>query len=209
VRLSREEGEGMMRNAWLRGSTFGVTALTGLFASSAFAANDGNDPSGLPQLDVHSYPTQIFWLIVAFVVLYAIMSKVALPKIAEVLEERQERIADDIETAERLRSEAAAVQAEYEKALAGARGKAQELFRETADVVAKEHAEAEAEAAKKLNRKTKTAETRIGKQRDEALESLRAVASETAAAATAKLIGVEPSAKAVEKAVEAAAGGAS
>lgn len=198
----------MMRNAWLRGSAFGAAVVTGLSAASALAANDGHDPQGgLPQLDVHSYPTQIFWLIVTFVVLYLIMSKVALPRIAEVLEERQERIADDIETAERLRSEAAAVQAEYEKALAEARGKAQALFRETGEAIAKEHADADAEAAKKMARKTKTAETRIAKQRSEALESLRAVASETAAAATAKLIGVEPSAAAVDKAVEAAAGG--
>ena len=165
--------------AWLRGSALGTAVLAGL----------------------------IFWLAVTFVVLYLIMSKVALPRIAEVLEERQERIADDIETAERLRSEAAAVQAEYEQALADARGKAQELFRETNDALAKEHAEAEAEAAKKVARKTKTAETRIDKQRAEALESLRTVASETAAAATAKLIGIQPSADAVDKAVEAAAGG--
>ena len=197
----------MMRNAWLRGTALGSAVVSGLVATSALAAGDSN--GGLPQLDVHTYPTQIFWLIVSFVVLYVIMSKVALPRIAEVLEERQERIADDIETAERLRSEAATVQAEYEKALADARGKAQELFRETADALAGEHAEAEAEAAKKIGRKTKTAETRIAKQRAEALESLRTVASETAAAATAKLIGVEPSAAAVDKAVEAAAGGGS
>lgn len=194
--------------AWLRGLALGSVALTGLLASPALAATDGGQGGGgLPQLDVDTYPTQIFWLVVTFVVLYLIMSKVALPRIAEVLEERQERIADDIETAERLRSEAAAVQAEYEKALADARGKAQDLFRETAEAISKEQAEAEAEAAKKMARKTKTAETRIAKQRAEALESLRAVASETAAAATAKLIGVEPKADAIEKAVEAAAGG--
>lgn len=199
----------MIRNAWRRGAA-AVTAglLTSpMLVAPALAAPAGQGGGGLPQLDAHTYPTQIFWLVVTFVILYAIMSKVALPRIAEVLEERQERIADDIETAERLRSEAAKVQAEYEKALADARGKAQELFRETGDLLAKEQSEAEAETAKKLARKTKTAETRIDKQRAEALESLRTVASETAAAATAKLIGVQPSAEAVDRAVTAAAGG--
>ena len=167
----------------------------------------GEGGGGLPQLDADTYPTQIFWLVVTFVILYLIMSKVALPRIAEVLEERQERIADDIETAERLRAEAASVQAEYEKALAEARGKAQDLFRETGVLIAKDHTDAETEAAKKLARKTKTAETRIAKQRAEALENLRTVASETAAAATAKLIGIEPSANDVSRAVEAVAGG--
>lgn len=202
----------MKRNTWLRRAALGTAAaggvVGGLLTSPVLAATTGGDGGGgLPQLDANSYPTQIFWLVVTFVVLYVIMAKVALPRIAEVLEERQERIADDIETAERLRSEAAAVQAEYEKALAEARGRAQDLFRETGDVIAKENAAAAAEAAKKVARKTKTAETRIAKQRDEALQNLRTVASETAAAATAKLIGIEPSADAVGKAVEAAAGG--
>lgn len=197
----------MTSKAWLRAAALGTAAFGGLSALPALAATEGG--GGLPQLNAHTYPTQIFWLAVTFVILYLIMSKVALPRIAEVLEERQERIADDIETAERLRSEAAAVQAEYEKALADARSKAQELFRETGDVLAKEHSEAEAETARKLARKTKTAETRIEKQRAEALESLRTVASETAAAATAKLIGVQPSPASVEQAVASvAAGGA-
>src|SRR5690606_11305144 len=99
------------------------------------------------------------------------------------------------------------VQAEYEKALADARGRAQELFRETTDALAREHAAAEAEPAGKLAQKTRTAEARIEKQRAEALASLRTVASETAAAATAKLIGVQPSAEAVDRAVAAVAGG--
>ncbi len=194
--------------AWLRGPALGTTAvIAGLLASPALAATGGEGGGGLPQLDADTYPTQIFWLVVTFVILYLIMSKVALPRIAEVLEERQERIADDIETAERLRAEAASVQAEYEKALAEARGKAQDLFRETGALIAKDHSDAESEAAKKLARKTKTAETRIAKQRAEALENLRTVASETAAAATAKLIGIEPSANDVSRAVEAAAGG--
>jgi F-type H+-transporting ATPase subunit b len=190
----------MMRNAWMRGCGVAAAVLFGLVPTLAVAAGGG----GLPQLDAQTYPTQIFWLIVTFAVLYAILSKVALPRIAEVLEERQERISDDIDTAERLRSEAAAVQADYEKALAEARSKAHDLFRETAETVAKEQAEAEAEAAGKTARKTKTAETRIAKQRDEALQGLSDVASEAAIAATLKLIGVKPSAAAVGKAVEAA-----
>ena len=94
--------------AWLRGPALGTTAaIAGLLASPVLAATGGEGGGGLPQLDADTYPTQIFWLVVTFVILYLIMSKVALPRIAEVLEERQERIADDIETAERLRAEVA------------------------------------------------------------------------------------------------------
>src|SRR3546814_2400774 len=156
----------MIRNAWLRGSVAVTAALLSapMLGPPALAATGGSGIGGLPQLDAYTYPTQIFWLVVTFVILYLIMSKVALPRIAEVLEERQERVADDIETAERLRSEAAVVQSEYEKALAEARGKAQELFGETGDELAREQAAAGAETAKKLAHKTTTAETRIDKR---------------------------------------------
>src|SRR3546814_6905695 len=99
----------MIRNAWLRGSVAVTAALLSspMLVPPALAATGGSGSGGLPQLDADTYPTQIFWLVVTFVILYLIMSKVALPRIAEVLEERQERVADDIETAERLRSEAA------------------------------------------------------------------------------------------------------
>src|SRR3546814_1656625 len=132
----------MIRNAGLRGSgaVTGARLASPMLVPPALAATGGIGSGGLPQLDADTYPTQIFWLVVTFVILYLIMSKVALPRIAEVLEERQERVADDIETAERLRSEAAVVQSEYEKALAEARGKAQELFRETGDELAREQA---------------------------------------------------------------------
>src|SRR3546814_10856843 len=121
----------MIRNAWLRGSVAVTAALLSspMLVPPALAATGGSGSGGLPQLDADTYPTQIFWLVVTFVILYLIMSKVALPRIAEVLEERQERVADDIETAERLRSEAAVVQSEYETAMAEARGKAQEIGR--------------------------------------------------------------------------------
>jgi len=182
-------------------------AVGSIVTSVAFAAGNvefgGKPDGGLPQLDVSTFPTQIFWLIVSFALLYWIMSKMAVPRIAEVLEERQERITDDLETAERLKSEAEKVQADYEKALADARAEAQGQIKAANDELASEQAKAEAEHAKKMTRKTKTAETRIAKQRDEALESLMAVASEAAVEATTKLIGVTPGEDSVKKAVEA------
>lgn len=162
------------------------------------------DEGGLPQLDVATFPTQIFWLIISFAVLYMFMSRVVVPRIAEVLEERQDRIADDIETAERFKAEAEAVKGEYEETLADSRAKAQTLFRETHDAIGKEHAAAEAEAASKVAAKTKEAEANIAAQKDDALESLRAVASDTAAAAMSKLTGITVDDQAVGKAVDAA-----
>ena len=80
----------------------------------------------MPQFETAApfFWSQVFWLIVAFVVLYLLMSKIALPRIAEVLEERQDKIDDDLAKAEKLKNEAEQVLAEYEKAIADARSSA-------------------------------------------------------------------------------------
>lgn len=73
--------------------------------------------SGLPQLDTSTYASQIFWLIVAFVLLYVMMSKVALPKVSEVLEIRESEINTNLNRAEKFQSEIEDVRSSYEKAL--------------------------------------------------------------------------------------------
>ncbi|MDF1792521.1 MAG: F0F1 ATP synthase subunit B' [Thalassobaculaceae bacterium] len=184
----------------------GLAAAAAVAAVPSWAASTDHPGSGggLPQLDATTYPTQIFWLIVSFILLYIVMSKVAIPRIADVLEERQERIEDDIETADRLRGEAETVKAEYEKAVADARSQAHDLVRKAMDEIADSHAKSEAEAAKKTAETTKAAEARIAEQRTQALESLKSVASEAAAEATAKLTGLKVSDAKIGKAVEAA-----
>ena len=197
----------MIANSVTRWSRrIGLAAAMAVAAVPSWAQTDahGGGGGGLPQLDATTYPTQIFWLFVSFILLYVIMSKVAIPRIADVLEERQERIEDDIETADRLRGEAEAVKAEYEKAVADARSEAHALVRKAMDEIAASHATAEAEAAKKTAETTKAAEARIAEQRTEALESLKSVASEAAAEATVKLTGIKVSDAKVGKAVEAA-----
>ena len=67
-------------------------------------AASGDAGPKLPQLDVQTYASQIFWLVVSFIVLYFLVAKVAMPRISEVLEERQERIEDDLDKAETLKT---------------------------------------------------------------------------------------------------------
>ena len=145
----------------------------------------------MPQLDPGSYASQVFWLVVTFVILYVLMWKVALPRVSALLRERQERIDDDLEKAQRLKTEAEAVLASYEQAMAEGRNKAQVALREAADRVAKEAADRQAEATARLDRETEEAERRIEAAKRAALDNVRQVASEAARAAAAKLIGAE------------------
>ncbi len=158
--------------------------------------------AGMPQLDVSTFPSQIVWLLIAFGVLYWLMSTLALPRVGEVLEEREIRIGSDLEKAERHRDEAQEVQASYEKALLEAHGEARRLTAEAVQAWREEEATALAEAAKKDLKRIRTAETKIAKARDAALGSVRDVAQETATAAVAKVLGRELDAARVSEAVD-------
>jgi hypothetical protein len=86
---------------------------------------------GMPQLDFSTFPNQIFWLIVTLVAIYFILDKIALPRIASVLAERQGTLTNDLAAAEDLKRQAVEAEEAYNKALADARAEAQRIAEET------------------------------------------------------------------------------
>ena len=156
----------------------------------------------MPQFDPSTFPTQLIWLAITFVLLVIIMAKAVLPRVAQVLEERQDRIDDDLEKADKLRQEAEAAFAAYEKTLSDSRAKAQAVLRETAQSLAAETAARHRELAERLAEQTRAAEARIDEARKAAIAGLRAVAAEAAGAATAKLIGAQVDQRQIDAAVE-------
>ena len=156
----------------------------------------------MPQFDPTTFSTQIFWLILTFLALYLVLSKVVLPRISNVLEQRQEKIEDDLNRAEKLKAEAEEVLADYRKSLDGARVTAQANLKSAADEMAAVAAERQASFNAELAAKTSEAEARIAKAQEEALANLKGVAVEAASAATVRLIGVELAASEVQAAVD-------
>jgi F-type H+-transporting ATPase subunit b len=157
----------------------------------------------MPQLDFHTFPTQIFWLFVSFVVLYVLMTAVALPRIERIIEGRRRRLDDDLEKASQMKSEAEAVIAAYEKALAEARANAQATVKETTDRIAAESAERQRQAAAALADKTEAAEKRIAEAKTRALAGVRDIAVEVAQAMAHRLTGGVPDAARTAAAVDA------
>jgi F-type H+-transporting ATPase subunit b len=144
----------------------------------------------MPQLDVSTFPSQIFWLIVCFAALYFIMAKLAMPKIEAVVEERRRRIEGNLEKAAQMKEEAEAVIAAYEKALADARHQAQLTMKETSDRLAAIAAERQRQANAVIAERTSAAEQRIAAAKAAAMRDLRDLAVDVARAAAARLIGV-------------------
>jgi F-type H+-transporting ATPase subunit b len=157
----------------------------------------------MPQFWLEDFAPQIVWLAISFLLLYLLMSRVALPRIADVLEQRQERIADDLDRAQALKDQAEKVMAEYEAALADARSRAQAILAEQAAVVAAEAERRHAEVGERLQHEANEAAARIAAAKDQALSEVRGIAAELAAAAAGRLLGAEVAAEEARQAVEA------
>ncbi|MBO9478886.1 F0F1 ATP synthase subunit B' [Shimia sp. R11_0] len=165
-------------------------------------AAEAASASGMPQLDFSSWGNQIFWLLITLVVIYFVLSRIALPRIAAVLAERQGTITNDIAAAEELKAKAVEAEEAYNKALADAKAEAARIVAETkaeiqADLnAATEKADAEI-AAKAAESEKAIAEIRAG-----ALESIKDVANATTAELVSTLGGKAEDAD-VAKAVDA------
>lgn len=158
--------------------------------------------TGLPQLNFETFPSQIFWLIVAFIVLYLLLDRIALPRISTILEERADAITDDLDRAEEFRRKAEVAEEQYQQALRDARAKAQEIAAENRAKIQKEVDAATAKADAKISAKAAESEKRIREIRDSAMKSVEEVARETALAVVEAVLPEAADKAAVDQAVE-------
>jgi F-type H+-transporting ATPase subunit b len=164
-------------------------------------AAEGGHQGAFPPMDATTFPSQIFWLVVFFGLLYLLMSRLALPKMAAVLANRHKTIESDLAKATALKNETETAIQAYEKALADARAKAQGIAAETR---AKMSAEMDAERAgleKKIGAKTAEAESRIATAKAQAMKDVGEVAAETAAEIVSELTGATVSKAEAVKAI--------
>ncbi|MCX5481219.1 F0F1 ATP synthase subunit B [Kaistia geumhonensis] len=157
-----------------------------------------------PPFDTNTFPSQILWFIICFGALYLLMKRVIVPRMASIIDGRAQRIAADIEEAQRLKLQSDTALAGYEKALADARGSAHKIA-QTATDQAKADAEArrhaiEADVAAKLAE----AETRISDIKSRALADVGTIAEDAAGAVVEALTGQQPTRDEVSAAVSAA-----
>src|SRR3954452_1954782 len=95
----------------------------------------------MPQLDVETFPSQLFWLAVTFVVLYILMSWIGLPRLSGAIEARRRRRDEDLARAAQLKSEAEGANAAFQRSMAQPRAQAQRVLKETSNRLAAEAAE--------------------------------------------------------------------
>lgn len=192
-------------NRWLQAGAASALALAG--TALAAEAEGGEAKGGLPQLDTSTWASQIFWLLIAFILLYLLMSRVFLPRLGGVIEQRRQRIADDFDKAAEFKRQADEAEAAYKQALADARARASRIAQETRDQIDDEIRKMQAETDAKLEGEITAAEARIADTSAKAAEAVREAAKETTRSVVMALIDETPSDDAVDAAIAAAQGG--
>jgi F-type H+-transporting ATPase subunit b len=155
----------------------------------------------MPQLDLASYPSQLFWLAITFFALLFIISRVALPKIGSVLQDRQQTIGNDLDGAAKSKDEAESLEKEYHVALAKTRAKASEKISKAHADVNELSAQEHGELDKVLSKQAAEASEKINNSRDVALGEIATVSAVLASEIVEKLSGVKVDAKDAEKTV--------
>jgi F-type H+-transporting ATPase subunit b len=156
---------------------------------------------GFPPFDPQTFASQLFWLALTFIALYVLMSRIALPRVGSILEERRRHIEAALADAQRTKDESAAASAAHEKALAEARERAHTLANAT-----REKAAAAAEARRKsvdaeLRARIAEAEKAIAASRSAAMTRVHDIASDAAAAIVERLTGAAAPRQEVAEAV--------
>ncbi|MEW6767188.1 MAG: F0F1 ATP synthase subunit B' [Pseudomonadota bacterium] len=172
-------------------------------AAAHTEADGGAHARTFPPFEKSTYASQLVSLLIAFVALYLIVSRLALPKVGGTIDARQDAIDTDLSDAQKLKDDSDAALKAYETELANSRAKAQAISTE-----AREKFNAQADAERKtledrLAAKLADAEKTIAATRKSAMSNVNTIASDAASAIVQRLTGVAPDAKAVASAVDA------
>ncbi|RWX77153.1 F0F1 ATP synthase subunit B [Neorhizobium lilium] len=172
------------------------------------AAHGAEHGGTFPPFDATYYPSMLLWLVITFGLFYILIKNVIVPRVGGIIENRQSRIAQDLDEAGRLKAEADAAVATYERELAAARAKSHTIA-ETAREAAKAKAVADRNAIEaELAAKLASAESRIGEIKAQAFAEVGQIAEETASSIVDLLIGGKATNDDIKAAVAAAKTGA-
>lgn len=171
-------------------------------ATKATTEVPGGAKAPFPPFNSETFASQLVWFAIAFVLLYVLMSRVALPRVGAIVESRSGRIADDLASAQKLKDETDAALADYEKKLADARNNAQTIASQKRDELTAEADGRRKTLEAKLHDRLQDAEKTILQTKTAAMSNVRSIATDAASAIVERLIGGKPDQAAITNAVD-------
>jgi len=154
-------------------------------------AHGGAHESAFPPFETSNFAPQLVWLALIFGVLYLLMSRLALPRVATILSKRETTIGSDLDAARELQGKAQAADAQNNATLQAKKDEAQTIGREAQQKIAAEVGALRSAAEKKFAEEIAAAEARIAAEKTEALTHVESIATDAAASIVAKLTGAQ------------------
>jgi F-type H+-transporting ATPase subunit b len=154
-------------------------------------AGEAHHEGAFPPFQTENFAPQIFWLVIIFGLLYVLMSRIALPRVGGIIENRSAKIASDLGAARDMQSKAQAAAAANDENLRRRREEAQAIGREAQNKIAAESARQRALAESQSAEKIRAADERIASAKTRALSNVEQIAVDAAAAIVEKLTGAK------------------
>ena len=148
----------------------------------------------MPQLDTSTFASQLFWLCICFFTMLFIMSKIIIPKIADILEQRQRKIDSYLNKAYQIKLQAEEALKKYQDALTDATQKANASLAETQNELNQLVEKKQQDLDLRLHKKIMEGEAEIEQSREDALNKVKSI-SEELALEIIKKIGIDGSNK--------------
>ena len=134
----------------------------------------------MPQLDFSTFLPQIFWLFISLSFLYIVLSRYALPRVSDVIEERKDIIAQDIDSAKEYSEESEKAIEELNLKLSEAKTSSQNLINKSIQDIKKDSEIKKSSLIKKINNEISEAEGEIKEKKETALAEISSISESLA-----------------------------
>jgi len=149
------------------------------------------ESGGMPQLDPEFWVSQIFWLLITFSILFIVLSKFILPKISSNLESRKSQILENIEIADKQKSESQKKLEEFDNLILETKVKAKNIVIEAKTKITEDIKKKRDAFEKEINSEIKIAEDEIKDLMSNSPKKINQIAVDTASDLIKELIGTE------------------
>ena len=156
----------------------------------------------MPQLDVSTFSSQLFWLIISFSLLYLLLSKLCLPSLNKILQERDFKVSSALKRAHQAKAEAERVKAEYQAILDHAVQNKNLMINKAIKDLSNIADEKIAEHDKKCAKLIKSSEKKMKDFEDSSKENIEQIAKDASNTILNNVFGVNSSEKSITKALE-------
>ena len=147
--------------------------------------------AGLPQLDPSWFPSQIFWILTTFALMYGICSRGILPHIATTLENRHEHIQNNLDTAEDLKEQAEEAHRRYDELMSGAYQESRALVQKNDEIMKIKYNEFMEDFQERSVEQLKTLDKELKKIKTQSKADMHDMVADLATQAADKIAGVK------------------